>query len=681
MAEILREPEYVSNQIAEFGPVLTDEEFFEELDTEIPELREAAEAFFAKDMVGAYKKFTDYIKAISRPEIFFSIGSTPEKPVFDEALKEKAELAMKHYFVSVGIPMQFGEEIDWLANPTPNNYSEWRIQLQRHAELITLARAYRASGDERYAEELVKLMLHWVKHVPRCEYTSGSYGPTQTWRTLECGGRCNSWTEMVHSVKDSPYFTDEACVTIYKSLYEHQMRLAAGYTHGNWLFIELNGMAMMTAVTPIFKKSKEWREDVERRLMEALETMVYPDGLQYELAPGYMAGCLGDSRAVETTFRAYGYRLPDKFYEIINSMVGSFVKMLMANGKIPPINDSSSWPCKSYIGGAVRTYGGDDAAKWAVSGGEDGKEPPFKSVILPYGGFVALRTGWGKEDISAFFDAGKYGRDHFHDDKLNLLIYNSEKPVITECGNYAYDVSKMRNYCVNTEGHNTVMVDGYGQCRFEGHWGNPENWAHTKEEVYLVEEENLDYAWGVYREIYGVYDYSKLKRPAVPGRKLAEHVREVVLMKRPAVGKPYFIAVDTMTDKIGADSHTYEALWHVNAEDVTICDNVAYNDDVTIITCGLDGLTCVKGQEEPFMGWLSDGSGKQGAYYAAPTVIGKTVGKNTQSATLFYLSRREECPVESISLCDGKLSVTYGDGQCDTVDLSRLSAKAKALGN
>ena len=217
MAE-LREKEYVSNQIADFGPVLTDEEFFEELDHSIPELKAAAEAFFGGDKTLAYKRFSDYLKSILKPEIFFSFAGRALKPSFDENLKNGADRSMRHYFISCGIPMQFGKEIDWLANPTANNYSEWRIQLQHHSELLILARAYRATGDEAYAEELTKLILHWIKNVPRCAYDSGSYGPTQTWRTLECGTRCNSWTEMVHSLMDSPFFTDEVCVVQIQSI-------------------------------------------------------------------------------------------------------------------------------------------------------------------------------------------------------------------------------------------------------------------------------------------------------------------------------------------------------------------------------------------------------------------------------------------------------------------------------
>jgi hypothetical protein len=346
----------------------------------------------------------------------------------------------------------------------------------------------------------------------------------------------------------------------------------------------------------------------------------------------------------------------------------------MANGFVPPINDSRALKCTSYITSSVELYGGSDEARWVASGGKEGKAPEYNSILMPYAGFAALRTGWGQNDISAFFDAGKYGRDHFHDDKLNLLIYNSEKVLITECGTYAYDMSKMRNYCVNTEGHNTVMVDGFGQCRFEGHWDNPENWAHTKEEVALIEKQTLDYAFGAYREKYGVCDYSKYKRPAVAGRNLAEHVREVVMMKRPAAGKPYFIAVDTLTDKVG-ESHTYEALWHINAEGATLEGDKVLSEELTLHTCGFDSLEIVKGREEPWQGWIG-GLSNQFEYKAVPTVVAKRCGTAESFATLFEMCPYAESVIEGVALRGTVLTVTYKNGSNDEIDLSELRSEA-----
>lgn len=67
----LVEKSYVSNQIADFGPVLSDAEFFRELDTDISELRFAAEAYVAGDVQLAYKCFSDYIRMRLNAQLYF----------------------------------------------------------------------------------------------------------------------------------------------------------------------------------------------------------------------------------------------------------------------------------------------------------------------------------------------------------------------------------------------------------------------------------------------------------------------------------------------------------------------------------------------------------------------------------------------------------------------------------
>ena len=62
-------------------------------------------------------------------------------------------------------------------------------------------------------------------------------------------------------------------------------------------------------------------------------------------------------------------------------------------------------------------------------------------------------------------DAAPFGRGHQHEDKLNLLIYAQGKYLLTEGGNYAYDDSEMRRYCLSSRAHNTVLVDHKGQNR------------------------------------------------------------------------------------------------------------------------------------------------------------------------------------------------------------------------
>ena len=71
----------------------------------------------------------------------------------------EAQRALRHEMRSIGISHQFGPAIDWGFDVTTalgSKYAannEWTWQLNRHAEWGALARAYRDTGDEKYARE------------------------------------------------------------------------------------------------------------------------------------------------------------------------------------------------------------------------------------------------------------------------------------------------------------------------------------------------------------------------------------------------------------------------------------------------------------------------------------------------------------------------------------------------
>ena len=60
----------------------------------------------------------------------------------------------------------------------------------------------------------------------------------------------------------------------------------------NWLVFETRGLHTVATLFPEFADAAVWRTLAEQRLTEELTKQVYPDGVQWELAPGYGAGVL-----------------------------------------------------------------------------------------------------------------------------------------------------------------------------------------------------------------------------------------------------------------------------------------------------------------------------------------------------------------------------------------------------
>ena len=133
---------------------LTDAVFFHEhLDTTRPGLEEIPALAAKGDYAACRKMLAAYVRTMLQPELYFSKPLAGQKNLADGVDYERAEKALKNIMSSCGFEWDFGEEgpIDWFANPTYNGYKEWTWQLSRHAEWRVLARAYRATGDEKYA--------------------------------------------------------------------------------------------------------------------------------------------------------------------------------------------------------------------------------------------------------------------------------------------------------------------------------------------------------------------------------------------------------------------------------------------------------------------------------------------------------------------------------------------------
>jgi len=128
------------------------------LDLSRPEMSSVAVAAAKGDIVGARSAFAVYLRTRTKP-VWFEDPAAPSKKADSETIAT-ANRALKHTFVSVGIPYTFPGTIDWSFNVTTQpgsqyaaNY-EWTWQLNRMPEWIAMAQAYSATSDSRYATEL-----------------------------------------------------------------------------------------------------------------------------------------------------------------------------------------------------------------------------------------------------------------------------------------------------------------------------------------------------------------------------------------------------------------------------------------------------------------------------------------------------------------------------------------------
>ena len=647
--------ENVENRV---GPILSDRELYQVLDVEkFPKLAECISMLDAGDEQGARALFASVARGVLKRDKFFALPGREAKPEFTNGIKSVAERALRHEMVSCGTPMKFEGKVDWFANPTFNQYKEWPWQLSRHNELIHLAKAYRATGDQRYADCCAELLDSWIKQAIRPDLGVGS-GATLCWRTIECGIRMGlMWPEIIHTFFDNPAFTDDLTVDFFKSVYEHSYRMINAFTTGNWLMHELNGLAQNGVFYPFFKDSAYWIElCMERIDREVREIQVYPDGFQYENSTGYHGVVITHTMEIVEIAYEYGVHVPEKLMNGVENMLMLYVRLMQSNRKMPHPNDGGGALCNSLIKKFSHYFPDNQYFKWLRSDGELGKKPEFGSILLEYCGMIALRRDdWGK-DTSAFFDAGVFGRAHQHEDKLNLTICNSEKPVLCEANTYAYDTSDERKYCLASEGHNVILVNGMGQNRRAGYKWEPEMIGKKAEKVTLTVTPEMDIATGIYDEGYGAEK-----------DKSATHKRTVIMLKQPKAGLPIYIAIDEMTSE---RENEYEAIWHYDTANATVNRGVFVSDEATQFICGDLGETeVVAGRREPSLqGWICRSS-IQGNIHPIPTLLHRVKGKCIRTVNVITIHGEEGSAVSAVSLDGDVLTVEYKTGEKDAVCL------------
>ena len=637
------------------GPVLSDKDFFAALDYEgFPALEKVKAAAEREYYAEAKREFRAFVRGYLSPEKFFTVHGKVEKPELTKDLKATAERALRHEMVSCGTPCKFEGKVDWYANPTYNGYKEWPWQLSRHDELHKLARAYRACGDERYAEGCAELLDSWIKQAT-CPPAGTPCGATLSWRTIECGIRLGlMWPEIIHTFLNSSYFDDALMTDFFKSVYEHCVRLRASTTRGNWFIHEVGGVAQSCILYPFFKESGEWLSFALDGLSRELKEQVYPDGFQFELTTGYHGVVINHYLAAMNVAKVYGVKVPEFFTDTLREMTRVYVDLMQADGRIPNVNDGGHGLAQSFVGNYIYMFPDDPLFRWALTDGKEGKAPDYTSLLLPYAGYVIFRTGWFDNGITAFFDAGPFGEAHQHEDKLNLLLYGNGKQLLCEGNTYAYDTSDMRKYVLSTAAHNTARVNGMGQNRRAGYRWLPEH-INVKSDAEFEAGESIDRAKGVYNEGYGAE-----KTPS------ASHERRVVFIKKPLYGQALTVVVDEMK----ADcENEYEFIWHYNAESTEITAQGASAPELTQFICGDTGeKSVVKGQLEPeVQGWTCPNA-KQHSELPVPTLLHRVKGSNTLTVNLFSVHKAdEESPVSSVTLTDdGKLLVTYRTGESES---------------
>ncbi|HVK04638.1 MAG TPA: alginate lyase family protein [Armatimonadaceae bacterium] len=512
---------------------------------------EAKRAAASGDLDAAKKRLADYYRARTgvpwpTPPRVEDRGTVSWDP-------RKAEAALSGTVTVVTYPHTFpGGDVDWFYNLTvarpdlPDN-NEWQWQLNRMGWWGDLARAYQATGDEKYAALWVKQLRKWAAQCPPPAKVRNA--TNSAWRTIECGIRMSGvWPAAFSAFLLSPTVTDDDIITYLKVSVAHARYLKANATTGNWLTMEMSGLYNVGALFPEFAEAKAWRDFAADKLYAEAKGQFLPDGAQIELSPGYHNVALDNCLKIYSIAQQVGRvsELPPGYLSELERALAFNLLLMTPDRNLPRFNDSWPGDMVRRMQSASALFPRRDDFRWVATGGKEGKPPAATSHPFDWAGFFVMRSGWGPDANYAVLDAGPLGYGHVHQDKLNLVVWAYGREVLFDSGGGSYESSKWRSFGVDTFGHNTVLVDGKPQRRQTR--DRAANVAKAPIDAGWESGPKHDFAQGVYADGYGAED-----------ARIATHSRRVLYAK-----PDLFLVSDLLTPADGA-AHTYQARWHLDS--------------------------------------------------------------------------------------------------------------------
>ena len=456
--------------------------------------RKPARFFFAKGDV-------DHICALLKQRL-------PEET---EQIVRRADKICEHRFDLLGYEdLDYGAEIDWHCDRVHGKRAPGKPfhqiryldfaeagdakvtwELNRHQHFLTLAKAYRLTGNEKYAAELFGQWQHWRRENP---YPIGI-----NWASsLEVAFRSLSWLWGYFILGESAQprgFREEWVRALGISGRHIEVYLSTYFSPNTHLLGEAVALFFIGILCPELERSQRWKERGWKIVVQEAERQVQADGLHFEQSIYYHVYALDFFLHARILASLNGVTIPKQFDETLQKMLGALANLSRA-GAPPRLGDDDGGRLfdpqrnrpehmlEPLATGAI-LYGRSD---WKALAGEIREETLWllgpngvsefdrlpqassdcSSVALECGGLYLM----GGRDQQLVIDAGPQGAataGHGHADALSLCMNSDGQAVLIDPGTCEYvGDGDERGEFRGTPAHNTLCVDGLDQADAQG---------------------------------------------------------------------------------------------------------------------------------------------------------------------------------------------------------------------
>ena len=412
----------------------------------------------------------------------------PTKVTISAEQQKWADEALEHtFFVHKGYQpsYNYGADIDWRFWPIKDNELRW--QLHRHKWFNPMGRAYRVSGDEKYAVEWTKQYIDWIRKNPYLDYKgifvkgAGDGSVKEgldaelenmrfAWRPLEVSHRLQDQPIQFQLFVDSPAFTPEFLTEFLFNYHRHAEHIMANYSaHGNHLLFEAQRMICAGSFFPEFKNAETWRASGVEILNREINVQVYDDGGQYELCPHYHLGSIEIFVKALEIADINGFRnaFPQNFIDMIEKMIMFQIDISYPDYMNPCFSDARLLSKSSVLNNFktwAKLFPDNKVIKYWATEGAEGAKADYLSNAHITSGFFTFRNSWDKDATIMIVKAGPPAFWHNQPDNGTFELWYKGETLFADSGSYVYggdsSVMKWRNWFRRTSSHNTLVFNG-----------------------------------------------------------------------------------------------------------------------------------------------------------------------------------------------------------------------------
>ena len=548
-------------------------------------LHDVKAAYTNGNLVLACARLLDYYKNANTVK-YLREDCVPSSNERDAGADSILQHILTFYLQTDKVPTNPDGHLDWKYHG-PDDDIEWAWALNRHYYFANLLDAWFKTGNADYANKIDIDLRDWI--ISSLPYP-GVKSSTELWRGLEVSFRVKVWARIFYGLINCPELTPATRLLMLSSIPEHAHYLKNFHSQGNWLTMEMSGLATAASAWPEFNNSPSWIAYSKETMTESLKKQVYPDGVQTELTSHYHQVALNNFSLFMNICKEAKVPLPGLYESAIEKMWNYIAYTMRPDGNGLLNNDADLDYNRDKIHAAAVEYGRKDWL-YIASNGKEGIKPQAKSsIFFPWAGQMIMRSGFEPNAQWGFFDIGPWGTGHQHNDKLHLSVSAYGRDFLVDAGRFAYrgDVAKkFRRYAMGSFGHNVILIDGEGQAP------GPELNTQPVSNNHFKISDKFDYAWNSFDDFINVKGEGK-------------HTRAVFYVR----GKFWVVL-----DRINTDRpRDIDVLWHWHPDckvallEKQIVSTQNKNGNLEIIPVGSIpwSVNLVKGQEEPqVQGWYS----------------------------------------------------------------------------